>query len=1220
MKVSDNDQVEVRLSATEVEVTEGDPNGASYTLVLDNQPNAEITITPAAPPGSAITVHTEEVVFTSNDWNEPKTVRISAGEDANRTNEQTEITHTASGTYSDLVIASMIVNIRDDDPLATVNPSALTFREGEEGELSYALGLVEWTYGTRTLTVDIDAGEKLTTIPERVQFTQSNWTQAITVRVTRNDLHDPDAVDDRIEIRHTPSAFANAIGESVTVTIEDDDEAGVTINGNYLPLDEGDTGRYQVELTAAPVEPFTLTIGGMEGTSVEVRPASIEFKPENWARRRTVHVEATEDADANNESIILEHTVPSEYFAGAIDTVSVEVDDDEEPVVLTGPPTTDTVLWGTLRVGDSGGTSFGYQPALDVGYLSDPTFEYAGEERTIDAIYLSDGAVHLWMSMGDADALPSTMVLHVGNDTLALAHARHIDHGEVEDEGRFHWYRWADVNHMIEWEGGEVMGIWLQGPADTQLADAPTALTATPEQGGVALAWKAPGQLRGTIVGYEYQRRVVDAGPTGHYWWPTESTATSYTVKPLRAGEQAVFRVRAVTTHGNGAESAATDAVAAQAVNRPPRNDVRMSGKGTRDTWLKTNTRNLNDPNGMENARFEYQWVRTDGYGHEEVVPGADEQRYRVQEEDEGKYMKVVVEYTDDDGFDETVESEERLLGERTLLARLNPPEEHDGATTFTLRLYLTKRLGDGAQLPTAGSFEVTNGTVEDIVEDTEARMSGKVWYVSVRPWSAADVVVAIPPVASCAEPGAICTAEGERIANPKGVTIPGPLTVSVADARAEEGVDRALAFPVTLSRAVDRTVTVGYETEDASAHAGSDYEAASGTLDFRPGETERTIIVAVLDDKVDEGEEQFVLVLMNPTGAKVGDGTATGTIANSDPLQQRWLAQFGRTVAHQVVDGIGQRLDGPARTHVTVAGRELGGAPAKDAAHGLEANSAHGKRVETLSAEEALSRSAFMVSSGTSDATGTAWAAWGRMARSGFAWDDDEMHLTGHVTSALVGVDAERGDWLAGAALAHNRAGGSYRRSGDAGREVGTTLTSIHPYARRRVGDNLSVWGIAGYGTGTLTLDGTCRDGADAETDVDMSMAATGVRGTLLEPAAPGALRLGVRSDFTWSRTRSDFATSANCGNLEAGDARTRRARLVVDGATTWGLDSGGTFTPSVEIGLRHDGGTPRRGSASRRAPACTTAAPGSPSKPACGGFSCTRTVGTRNGARARR
>ncbi len=57
-----------------------------------------------------------------------------------------------------------------------------------------------------------------------------------------------------------------------------------------------------------------------------------------------------------------------------------------------------------------------------------------------------------------------------------------------------------------------------------------------------------------------------------------------------------------------------------------------------------------------------------------------------------------------------------------------------------------------------------------------------------------------------------------------------------------------------------------------------------------------------------------------------------------------------------------------------------------------------------------------------------------------------------------------------------YNHGDGSYRRSSDTeptagGGEVSSTLKSIHLYVRKRIGEDVALWGIAGYGTGTLTL-----------------------------------------------------------------------------------------------------------------------------------------------------
>jgi hypothetical protein len=65
----------------------------------------------------------------------------------------------------------------------------------------------------------------------------------------------------------------------------------------------------------------------------------------------------------------------------------------------------------------------------------------------------------------------------------------------------------------------------------------------------------------------------------------------------------------------------------------------------------------------------------------------------------------------------------------------------------------------------------------------------------------------------------------------------------------------------------LDEDIRVDYATVDGTAHAGEDYVAASGTLQFAAGETNKQITITILDDALPERDEQFRLVLSNPTG-----------------------------------------------------------------------------------------------------------------------------------------------------------------------------------------------------------------------------------------------------------------------------------------------------------------------------------------------------------------
>ncbi len=90
--------------------------------------------------------------------------------------------------------------------------------------------------------------------------------------------------------------------------------------------------------------------------------------------------------------------------------------------------------------------------------------------------------------------------------------------------------------------------------------------------------------------------------------------------------------------------------------------------------------------------------------------------------------------------------------------------------------------------------------------------------------------------------------------------------------------------FTVTLENGPDQPVTVRYATADGGATAGSDYQAASGTLTFAPGETSKMVTVLVNGDRLAEPNETFVINLSSATNATIGNGQGAGTIVDDEP------------------------------------------------------------------------------------------------------------------------------------------------------------------------------------------------------------------------------------------------------------------------------------------------------------------------------------------------
>ena len=225
-----------------------------------------------------------------------------------------------------------------------------------------------------------------------------------------------------------------------------------------------------------------------------------------------------------------------------------------------------------------------------------------------------------------------------------------------------------------------------------------------------------------------------------------------------------------------------------------------------------------------------------------------------------------------------------------------------------------------------------------------------------------------------------------------------------------------------------------------------------------------------------------------------------------------------------------------------------------------------------TLSARDLLLGASFALTGEQDEAGGTlAW--WGRVAESRFEGQEGLLNLDGSLTTGLVGADYARNNWLAGMMLTWTDAKGDYRHDTTSSGQgaLDASLLAGTVYGSLQATERLELWGAAGHGQGELTL--TLPTGPGSKTDMDWLLAAAGARGTLLAPTATRSLTLALVADALWTRTTSDETVG-----LAAAQADVTQLRLGVEGGWSVSL-AGGELAPTVELGLRHDGGDAETG-----------------------------------------
>ena len=314
-------------------------------------------------------------------------------------------------------------------------------------------------------------------------------------------------------------------------------------------------------------------------------------------------------------------------------------------------------------------------------------------------------------------------------------------------------------------------------------------------------------------------------------------------------------------------------------------------------------------------------------------------------------------------------------------------------------------------------------------------------------------------------------------------------------------------------------------------------------------------------------------------TALDVHTFSGTRTVFGGISLQREWLSRFGRAAASHAVDAVTARLDTPrdAPSYLTLAGRRLSFEAPGTAHPPPWPEHEDGAPERTVSGRDLLMGTSFRAVLGRSPHS--QWTGWGRGASvSQFSGSVPALSFTGDLATGSLGMDYERGPLLAGFAMTHSLGAGS-AESAVRTWELGSTVTTLAPYARYRLSERVSAWGLAGTGSGAFTLRAAEPVPERHRTDLAMTLAALGLRADLLRPSAPSGLAVAFKADAFWVRTKSDGRASLAMGHLDAARADASRLRVALDGSRTFALPGGRSFAPSLSLGFRHDGGDAETG-----------------------------------------
>ena len=297
--------------------------------------------------------------------------------------------------------------------------------------------------------------------------------------------------------------------------------------------------------------------------------------------------------------------------------------------------------------------------------------------------------------------------------------------------------------------------------------------------------------------------------------------------------------------------------------------------------------------------------------------------------------------------------------------------------------------------------------------------------------------------------------------------------------------------------------------------------------------------------------------------------------------LNAEILSKHALTLADVTNRAIGARMDDPCGKRAA-AYSLAGGSTLHDTLH------ANAQAVEdgTLTLDDVLSGSSFRLplaaaSGGKTDGAGGP-VVWGRGERqalesteSAFAWD-------GTVLTGQLGIDGcLRNDLLTGLALSRSTGEFDYTDGtgpAPASGDYESRMTSVHPYLGWSSPQGLGLWATLGYGRGEIEIDDEQVRRIDPgnpvrRSDTTLKTAALGASGPLMTDGSlieGGTTNLRLKGEATVARVE----IAGNDDLIEEQTVNANRLRLALEGSHEQVLASGSSLTPSLELGLRRDGG----------------------------------------------
>jgi hypothetical protein len=297
---------------------------ATFTVVLNRPPAANVTINLSSSDLTEGTLSTTQLIFTPANWNTPQAVTVTGVNDptADGTVSYTVVTAAAvSGdpVYNGINPADVSVANLDDDVVGiAISPTSGLVTTEAGGTASFTAVLTSAPSANVTISLSTSDATEGTVSASSLTFTPANWNVPRTVTVTgvNDSLRDGNVGYTIVTgaASSADSAYNGMNPADVSVTNADDDSGGITVTptSGLVTTETGGTATFTVVLTTAPLA--DVTVGLSTGNAAEgiLSSSSLVFTAANWNVPQTVTITGVDDGVADGDvTYVIDGTVRS---------------------------------------------------------------------------------------------------------------------------------------------------------------------------------------------------------------------------------------------------------------------------------------------------------------------------------------------------------------------------------------------------------------------------------------------------------------------------------------------------------------------------------------------------------------------------------------------------------------------------------------------------------------------------------------------------------------------------------------------------------------------------------------------------------------------------------------------------------------------------------------------------------------------------------------------